>query len=67
MIHALISGVALVLIIEGLALALAPSRIEEALAFLAALGPERRRLLGLIGLAAGVAILALLRARTGSI
>ena len=67
MIHALISGLALVLIIEGLALALAPSRIEEALAFLASLGPEGRRLLGLAGLAAGVAILALLRWITGGI
>ncbi len=51
----------LVLVIEGLALALAPSRIEEVLALLAALGPERRRLLGLGVLAAGVALVALAR------
>ncbi len=51
----------LVLVIGGLALALAPSRIEEVLALLAALGPERRRLLGLGVLAAGVALVALAR------
>ena len=54
-------GVALVLVIEGLVLALAPRRIEEALALLARLPPETRRLIGLAGLAAGVALLALAR------
>lgn len=58
---ALFTALGLVLVIEGLALALAPSRIEEALAFLAALGPERRRLLGLGAVAAGVAVVALVR------
>ena len=47
----------LVLVVEGLALALAPSRIEEALDFLARIGPERRRMLGLVSLAIGVALL----------
>ncbi len=55
-------AIALVLILEGLVLALAPSRIEEALAFLAALKPETRRLLGLTALAVGTMILALARA-----
>ncbi len=44
----------LVLVVEGLALALAPSRIEEALRLIAAMGPERRRMLGLVALALGV-------------
>ncbi len=57
-----LTGIALVLVIEGLALALAPSRIEEALAFLAALGPEKRCALGLAAVAAGVALLWALRA-----
>ncbi|MBD3788074.1 MAG: DUF2065 family protein [Sphingomonadales bacterium] len=57
MIDALLTGLGLVLVIEGLALALAPSRIEEALVFLASLGPERRRLLGLAALALGVAVI----------
>lgn len=57
MIAALLTGLGLVLVIEGLALALAPSRLEEALAYLAALGPERRRMLGLGALALGVALI----------
>lgn len=61
MIGTILLAVALVLIVEGLVLALAPSRIEEALAFLAAMGPEARRLLGLTALATGVALLALAR------
>lgn len=47
-------AIGLVLAIEGLALALAPSRIVEALRLIVALGPERRRMLGLAALAAGV-------------
>jgi uncharacterized protein YjeT (DUF2065 family) len=47
----------LVLAAEGLALALAPSRIEEALRLLVALGPERRRVLGLVALALGVVVI----------
>lgn len=62
MVQALFTALGLVLVIEGLALALAPSRIEEALALLAGLGPERRRTLGLIAVAAGVAVVALVRA-----
>jgi uncharacterized protein len=57
----LLAGLALVLVIEGLVLALAPRRIEDALAFLAALSVETRRLMGLAALASGVALLALAR------
>lgn len=56
-----LTGLALVLVIEGLALALAPSRIEEALDLLRAMRPEQRRLLGLAGVAAGVALFWVLR------
>ncbi len=61
MIATLLLAVALVLIVEGLVLALAPSRIEEALAFLASLAPDTRRLIGLAALALGVFVLALAR------
>lgn len=61
MVGTLLAGLALVLVIEGLVLALAPRRIEDALAFLAALSVETRRLMGLAALASGVALLALAR------
>ena len=48
-------------VVEGLVLALAPSRIPQLLAAIAALGVGQRRLLGLAGLAAGVGILWLAR------
>jgi uncharacterized protein YjeT (DUF2065 family) len=47
----------LVLAVEGLALALAPSRMEEALRLIVALGAERRRILGLVALALGVVLI----------
>ncbi len=46
-------GLGLVFVIEGLALALAPSRVEQALAFLAALPRERIRQIGLAAVAGG--------------
>lgn len=52
-------GLGLVLVIEGLVLALAPSRLEDLLATLAALGRDQRRMLGLLAVAAGVALVAL--------
>nr|WP_205911939.1 DUF2065 domain-containing protein [Rhodobacter sp. SGA-6-6] len=55
----------LVLAVEGLALALAPSRMEEALRLLAEMGPERRRMLGLASLALGVALCWLARGLAG--
>jgi uncharacterized protein len=52
---------ALVLVMEGLAFALAPLRIEQALRYLAGLSPEYRRFLGLAMVAIGAAILWVLR------
>jgi uncharacterized protein YjeT (DUF2065 family) len=49
-------GLGLVLVVEGLALALAPSRMEDALRLIASLGRERRRMLGLVALALGVGL-----------
>ncbi|MES2843730.1 MAG: DUF2065 domain-containing protein [Pseudomonadota bacterium] len=57
----ILTGIGLVLVIEGLALALAPSRIEQVLAFFAALTLDQRRVMGLAALAAGVGLLALAR------
>ena len=54
-------AIGLVLAVEGLALALAPSRMEDLLAAFAAMPPDRRRLLGLMALAAGVALIWLSR------
>lgn len=49
-------AIGLVLVIEGLAFALAPSRLEDLLALLAAMSQDRRRMIGLIAVALGVAI-----------
>lgn len=54
-------GLGLVLVIEGLALALAPSRLEQVLALLASLGRDRRRLVGLISVALGTGLIWLAR------
>jgi len=53
----------LVLAVEGLVLALAPRRIEDALRLLASLGLDQRRAIGIGALAFGVALVWL--ARTG--
>lgn len=47
-------AIGLVLAVEGLVLALAPRRVEDALRALVLLGVERRRLIGLAALALGV-------------
>ncbi|WP_372604390.1 DUF2065 domain-containing protein [Actibacterium sp.] len=52
----------LVLVVEGLVFALAPSRIEDALKTLAEMPVETRRFLGLMALAAGVLLVWLARA-----
>jgi uncharacterized protein YjeT (DUF2065 family) len=57
----LILALGLVLVVEGLALALAPSRMEEVLALLARLSRDQRRLIGLGAVALGVALVALSR------
>ena len=46
----------LVLAVEGLVLALAPRRIEDALRLIASLGLDQRRTIGLLALALGVAL-----------
>ncbi|MBN2631429.1 MAG: DUF2065 family protein [Rhodobacteraceae bacterium] len=51
----------LVLVVEGLVLALAPLRVEQVLALLASLSRDQRRLMGLASVAAGVALVALAR------
>ncbi len=47
-------GLGLVLVIEGLVFALAPSRLDEALDLLRQIPPDTRRLLGLGAVALGV-------------
>ena len=49
----------LVFILEGLVLALAPSRIEQILAMLASLPEDTRKLLGLLAITAGGILLTL--------
>ena len=55
----LLLGLGLVLVIEGLVLALAPLRMEEILRLLASLTAEQRRMLGLLVVAAGVGLVVL--------
>lgn len=50
-------GIGMVLTVEGLVLALAPSRIEQMLELLRAMSPDIRRGLGLGALALGIAII----------
>lgn len=47
----------LVLIVEGLALALAPLRMEDLLRFFAALSRDQRRTIGLIAAAGGALLI----------
>lgn len=54
---AVLHGLGAVLVIEGLALALAPLRMEQLLQAIAALGRDTRRAIGLAILAMGVALL----------
>jgi uncharacterized protein len=58
-------AIGLVLVAEGLAFALAPSRIEEALRALAAMPVDQRRMLGLGMLAVGVLVIWLARSLAG--
>jgi uncharacterized protein len=52
----MLTAFGLVLVVEGLAFALAPSRIEDALRWLAGMPADRRRMLGLGMVAVGVAV-----------
>lgn len=56
-----LAAIALVLVIEGLVLALLPNRFEEVLRALAEMPRDRRRALGLTSAAAGIGLLSLLR------
>jgi uncharacterized protein YjeT (DUF2065 family) len=47
-------GLGLVLVIEGLVLALAPSRLEDVLEAIRSIPPETRRMIGLGAVALGV-------------
>jgi uncharacterized protein YjeT (DUF2065 family) len=53
----ILTGIALVLLIEGLVYALAPSLVERVLEALAAMPVETRRTLGLVTAATGVLLL----------
>jgi uncharacterized protein YjeT (DUF2065 family) len=55
-----------VLIVEGLALALAPSRMEEVLRLIASLSRDQRRGIGLVALALGVVLVWLARGGFGA-
>ncbi|MEL7214128.1 MAG: DUF2065 domain-containing protein [Pseudomonadota bacterium] len=57
----IILAIGLVLIIEGLVYALAPSLIEQMLAALRDIPPEARRLMGLLAMVTGLALVWLAR------
>jgi uncharacterized protein YjeT (DUF2065 family) len=54
--EAALLGFGLVAIVEGLALALAPASMREALEAIARMDPERRRLVGLLAVTIGIAL-----------
>ena len=58
----IVLGIGLVLVIEGLVFALAPSRLDELVAAMAALTREQRRAIGLVAVALGVGLVWLARA-----
>ncbi|WP_417248025.1 DUF2065 domain-containing protein [Celeribacter sp.] len=60
-----ILAIGLVLCVEGLVLALAPSRMEDLLAAFAQMPASTRRLIGIVALAIGVGLTAFARARYG--
>jgi uncharacterized protein YjeT (DUF2065 family) len=53
----LVLAIGLVFAVEGLVLALAPRRMEDALRLILTLGEDRRRLIGLVALALGVCLI----------
>jgi uncharacterized protein YjeT (DUF2065 family) len=57
----LVLGLGAVAIVEGLVLALAPSRLRDMLALIEQLDLERRRLLGLLAVTVGVGLVWLAR------
>ena len=61
----LLLGLGLVLVIEGLVLALAPLPMEDMLRALAVLSRDQRRVIGLVALAVGVGLVMLSRGLGG--
>lgn len=61
MIETLILGIAMVLIVEGLVYALAPSLVERMLEAMRAMPLDLRRLIGISAIASGVAMLWILQ------
>ena len=61
MITDILFGLGFVAIVEGLVLALAPSRLEQVLEILRQIGPEKTRTMGLAILASGVLLIWLSR------
>ncbi len=57
----IVLALGLVAVAEGLVLALAPSRVEQVLAMMASLSVETRRLIGLVSIALGATLIALVR------
>lgn len=53
---AILMGFGMVLVIEGLVFALAPSRLEDLLRVVTSIPPETRRLIGLAAVAAGAVL-----------
>lgn len=65
MIAAALTALGLVLVLEGLAYALAPSAVEALLEALRRLSLDQRRLIGLGAMATGVALVAVARVSGG--
>ena len=61
MISTIVFGIGLVLVIEGLVFALAPSRLDDLVAAMAAIGQDRRRVIGIVAVALGVGLIWLAR------
>jgi len=61
MIEDIIFGLGFVAVVEGLVLALAPLRLKQALLLLVAMPPERLRLIALVFITLGVALIAIVR------
>jgi hypothetical protein len=53
---AILLGVGMVLVIEGLVFALAPSRLDDLLRLMTQIPPETRRLIGLVAVAMGAVL-----------
>jgi hypothetical protein len=53
---AILLGIGMVLVIEGLVFALAPSRLDDLLRLMAQIPPETRRLIGLVAIATGAVL-----------